>query len=563
MLIRRPDIFITSEPEIKVVPKLPDQVTQPAISVLDVPDLPTIRQPSVRLPKQQRNVFSIMQEWGIVGLLLLIAILVRVFAAFHAGLEVDEPIYRNAAALALQYGFPTIRPAYLHPVTPFLYHPPFFLYFLAGWFELWGSTSYITGRMSSVVVSIVMLLLLYMCTKQMMGRKVALVALLLVGGDPWIIFTNQAIYLENSLMVLVILAIWVYWRATLTAPSSRIRYLGWYALAGLLVGSVVIYKQVGGFIILSVFLSLLLQRKHWLGHTILFTMALLVVVSYGLAMHHAFGALYDAATWDQLLRTLGRKKAPGLNDSIIAVLAAIWSLYWMFFITVLALFCGSGLTLIRYVQLLLRRRNVIHPVVLGWALGGLVFAMGISLKDPHYMILWIVPLYLVLSQEIVGIFWHKKIPFRSGRRGLSAYAPTLGLLLCIFILMGDAFGFQARFTNIPGDALQHADEYMNQTLPPSALVLTQNYIGVDLIPQFLDITQITTPKQILQKGITYMALYWSQTQPISPSLGPVDRYCLSLETFNGFKDHVEVCQIDRVALAGVVNPSRNPTKKAP
>lgn len=563
MLIRRPDIFITPEPYINTAPALPDQETQPAISVLDVPDLPTIRQSTVRRSKQQRNVFNIIQEWGIVGLLLLIALLVRLFAAFHAGLEVDEPIYRNAAVLTLQYGYPTIRPAYLHPFTPFLYHPPFFLFFLAGWFQLWGSTSYLTGKMSSVVISIVVLLLLYGCTRQMIGRKVALVALLLIGSDPWIIFTNQAIYLENSLMILVVLAIWVYWRATLTAPSPRISYMGWYALAGLLAGSVIIYKQVGSFIVPTVILSFLLQPKHWLGHAVLFVMALLVVISYGLTMHDAFGTLYDAATWDQVLRTLGQKKAPGLNDSVTMVLAAIWSLYWMFFMTILALLSGGALTLIRYVKQLFRWGKVNQPVILSWALGGLVFAIGISLKNPHYMILWIVPLYLVLSQGIVEVFWHKKIPFRLGLKGFSSYAPTLGLLLCILILMGDAFGFQARFTNIPGDTLQQADEYMNQTLPPNALVLTQNYIGVDLTPQFLDITLITTPQQIFQKGVTYMALYWSQTQPISPSLGPVDLYCAPLETFNGFKDHVEVCKIDRVALAAVVNQSRNPTKSAP
>jgi hypothetical protein len=364
-------------------------------------------------------------------------------------------------------------------------------------------------------------------------------------------------------MILVVLAIWVYWRATLSASVPRISYVGWYALAGLLAGSVIIYKQVGGFIVPAVILSLLLQRKHWLGHAVLFMTALLVVISYGLSMHQAFGTLYDAATWDQLLRTLGQKKAPGLNDSVTMVLAAIWSLYWMFFITILALLSGAALTLIRYVQQLFRRRKVNQSVILSWALGGLVFAMGISLKNPHYMILWVVPLYLVLSQGIVEVFWHKKIPFHLSLKGFSSYAPALGLLLCILVLIGDAIGFQARFANIPGDALQQADEYINQTLPPNALVLTQNYIGVDLTPQFLDIAQVATPQQIFQKRVTYMALYWSQTQPVSLSLGPFDRYCLPMETFNGFKDHVEVCMIDQVALAAVVNPSRNPPKRAP
>ncbi len=154
-----------------------------------------------------------------------------------------------------------------------------------------------------------------------------LLALVLVGSDVWIIFTNQAIYLENSLMILIILAIWVYWRATHTFPVSRSRYLTWYGLAGLLAGCVIIYKQIGGFIVLVVLLNLLLQRKHWLGHAVLCGLMLLVVAGYGVAMHLAFGTLYDTAMLDQLHRTLGEKAAPGLNDSVLAALQAIWSRY--------------------------------------------------------------------------------------------------------------------------------------------------------------------------------------------------------------------------------------------
>ncbi len=125
-----------------------EQATIPTMSILDIPELPTIRQPALSSQKQH----SAIQEWVIVGLFLALALLVRLYAAFRAGLEVDEPIYRNAAALALRYGYPTIRPAYLHPVIPFLYHPPFFLFLLADWFKLWGSTSYLTGRMFSVII---------------------------------------------------------------------------------------------------------------------------------------------------------------------------------------------------------------------------------------------------------------------------------------------------------------------------------------------------------------------------------------------------------------------------
>ncbi len=548
--MRKPDKF--SAPV-----DISEQTTIPTMPILDIPDLPTIRQPALSSQKQ----YSAIQEWVIVGLFLAIALLVRLYAAFHTGLEVDEPIYHNAAALALRYGYPSLRPAYHHPVIPFLYHPPFYLFLLMGWFKLWESISYLTGRMLSVIISLIMLLLLYVFTRQVLGRKVVLIALVLVGSDVWIIFTNQAIYLENSLMLLIILAIWVYWHATHTFPSSRSRYLMWYGLAGLLAGCVIIYKQIGGFIVLVVLLNLLLQRKHWLGHAVLCGMMLLVVAGYGLAMHLAFGTLYHTALLDQLYRTLGKKAAPGLNDSVLVALQAIWSRYWIFLVTIVVLLGGSAITLLRYLQGMFRRRNVSQPVIVSWALGGVLFALSISLKSPHYMILWIVPLYLVLAQEIYEAPRNRRS--RARLHGFSRRAQALGLLLCVLFLVGDVWGFQARFLHTHGDSLQQADSYINETLPPTAVVLTQNYIGVDLVPQFLDITLITTPQQILQKGVTFMALYWSDTEPISPSLGPVNRYCLPMREFTGFKDHVEVCKIDPIALAAVANPPENPSSNGP
>jgi 4-amino-4-deoxy-L-arabinose transferase-like glycosyltransferase len=531
--------------------------TIPSLSVLDVPDLPTIRQPVVSL--QQRH--SLVREGMMVGFLLAVALLVRLYTAWHAGVEVDEPIYRDAAALTLQYGYPTIRSAYLHPMIPFLYHPPFFLFLLAGWFKLWGNTSYLVGRLCSVTLSLLMLLLLYLLTRKMLGHKKALIALVLVGSDAWIIFTNQAIYLENSLMILIIVAIWVYWRATQTAPLPRTRSLRWYALAGLLAGGVIIYKQIGGFLVLVILLNLLLERKHWLGHAVLGAGLVLVVASYAVGMHLAFGTLFDSATLDQVHRTLGQKAAPGLNDGVLVALQATWNLYWMFFVTIVVLLAGAVLTLIWYVQLVFRRRKMSNTVLVSWALGGGLFALVISLKSPHYMILWIVPLYLMLVLAGEDMFRH-----RQSRGRLADFfrrKQVLGLLLCLLLLAGDSFGVRARFSTGAGDALQQADAYINATIPSTAVVLTQNYIGVDLNPQFLDITLIATPQQILQHGVTYMALYWSSTQPISPTLGPVGRYCLVMKEFSGFKDHVEVCKIDLVALAALAHPPEKSTRNTP
>jgi 4-amino-4-deoxy-L-arabinose transferase-like glycosyltransferase len=491
-------------------------------------------------------------EGIIVAFFLALAFVVRYFAALHAGLEVDEPIYRDAAESLLKLGYPAIRPAYLHQTIPFLYHPPFYFYVLAGWFYLWGSTSYFTARMLSVTMSLIMLLLLYLFMRQVFDKKRALLVLALVGGDLWTIFTNQAIYLENSQMLLVILAIWAYWRASTSSPSSPARYLGWYTLAGLFIGCAIIYKQIGGFLAVVVALQFLLQRKHWVGYIMLVGMVILIMLSYVLLMHLTFGALFDSATLDQIHRTTGTKAAAGLNTNAQTAIDVIGDRYWVFMITVVVLLGGGILSLIRYLQVLLRRRDSAQPVMICWALGGVLFAFGISLKSPHYMILWIVPIYVLLAQEMAELFWDWRSQVRKVRITQRLMIQVLGLLVCVLFLIANAFGYQGRFGNLPGDPLLEAASYVNHNVPPTDVVLAKNYIGVDLVPPFLDINLISTPQEIYRRRVSYMVLYWSTSAPLPESLGPVSRFCVPMKEFDGFKDHIQVCKVDPAALVKLV-----------
>jgi hypothetical protein len=528
-----------------------EQDTSVAIPVFHISEFPTIRHRAVNSGNQQTP--GTTQEKIIVGLLLIVGFLVRWFAALHTGLEVDEPIYHNAAVLLLHYGVPVIRPAYLHPLIPFLYHPPFFFYLLAGWFALWHNTSYLTGRMLSVVISCVMLLQLYLLLRRMTGRSTALITLAFLVSDLWMIFTNQAIYIENSLMILVIATIQVYWRATTTAFDSRKRELTSYALAGLLAGCVIVYKQIGGFIVLVILLNLLLQRKNWRLHCLLLGTTLLTIIFYALGMHVVFGTPYDMATQDQIFRTLGFKAAKGLNDSPVTALQAFLDRYWMFFVTFIILLCGFAVSALRYLQTFFRRRESAYPLLVSWALSGMIFAAAISLKSPHYLILWIVPLYIILALEVKNFIQAMRLRISlRGAKSRPKLALSLLLLFCLLFSIGDAFGFQARFLNVPGDALVQSETYINTTLPSTAVVLTENYIGVDITPSFLDISLVNTPQSIQLHHVTHMALYWTQTQPIPASLGPVSRYCIPMHTFTGFKDTIEVCQIDQLQLQRVI-----------
>ena len=508
---------------------------------------------------QKTPLFSKAREMSLVIAAIVLAFGLRLFAGLHAGLEVDEPIYRYAAAYAAHYGFPAVRAVVNQPTIPFLYHPPFFLWLLAGWFKLWGSTSYLTGRMLNILISVAILTTLYAFVRNTIGKTTALLTILLVGSDAWLVFTNQAIYFENSQMLFIILAIWAYWWATQADKTQTRSYTSRYLLAGVLVGWVLVYKQIGGYLLISILLGLLLQRKHWRGHALLLLAMCSVIAAYVIGMHLTFGNLFDSATITQIARTLWSRKSPGLSYGPSTALQIIINRYWIFPLTIFTLVGGSALVAIRFLQHLFKKKKEAHPVLLAWALGGVIFALSISLKSPHYMILWLVPLYTYLSKECSPLL--QKGLQRVKRRhaqSLQTPQPTLHAwytrpilwrVILILVLLVNVWSFQARFLHIPGDPLIQSEDYMNTYLPVNALVVTQDFIAVDIIPNYVNIAYIDTPTKIFQSGATYAAFYWSTTEPLPTSFGNTNTYCTPIKTFTGFKDHVELCKLNTTALA--------------
>src|SRR5579859_7189010 len=419
----------------------------------------------ISLTHSKTSLYPIAIELGTVWLILCAAFVLRFYAALHTGIEVDEPIYRYAAAYAAQYGFPASRPAVGQPTIPFLYHPPFSLWLFALWFRIWGSTSFLTGRLFNIVVSTGMLALLYAFVRRFIGKREALIALFVVASDDWILFTNQGIYLEDSQMILILCAMWAYWKATQSDPTKGRQVLLRYLLAGVLVGVVIDYKQIGGFLVVGILINFALQRQQWRPHLLLLVAASTMFILYLVAMHLTFGQLFDSATLTQLNRTAGTRSSAGLTYSPLTAIQAIVGIYWIFPTTILTLIGGSLLVIWRGFQYLRGKRKGENTVLLSWAAGGIVFAMSISLKSPHYMILWLIPLYLFLVQE--GSHIHTYV-FRCGKNSALIFLTLLQIIFGV-----NLWSFQMRFMNIPGDVVVQSDTYINTHIPSSALVAEQ------------------------------------------------------------------------------------------
>jgi len=388
-----------------------------------------------------------------------------------------------------------------------------------------------------------MLVLLYAFVRRFIGKREALIALLVVASDDWILFTNQGIYLEDSQMILILCAMWTYWRATQSDLTKGKQVLMHYLLAGVLVGVVIDYKQIGGFVVVSILINFALQRQQWKPHLLLLVVATSMFILYLVAMHLVFGQLFDSATLTQLTRTAGTRSSAGLTYSPLTAIQAIVSIYWIFPTTILTLIGGSLLVTWRGFQYLRGKRKGENTVLLSWAAGGIVFAMSISLKSPHYMLLWLIPLYLFLVQE--GSHIHTHI-FRRGRNSALVFLTLLQIILAV-----NLWSFQMRFMNIPGDVIIESNAYINTHIPSSALVAEQDYLAVGSTPKYVNIAFIQTPKELYYSHARYVAFYWSTTEPIPASLGDTRKYCTPMATFTGFKDHIEVCQVNRTYLSSL------------
>ncbi|HEV3312954.1 MAG TPA: glycosyltransferase family 39 protein [Chloroflexota bacterium] len=471
--------------------------------------------------------------------LLVAGVTLRVIAALQTGALVDELTYQYLGASVWKHDIPEIRPEFGQLSQPFLWHPPFFFFLLGRWFSLWGNDGLVTARLLSVVVSAVMLCLVYIVARKISGARVALLALFLIALDPWLILINQAVYIENSQMVLTLLAIWAYWGATRQdANANKGAYILRYALAGFAVGVVVIYKHIGAYLLLAVFVNLLLTRgRHRLGHVYLLATAAVVLAIYSGAMHTIFGSLFDQETIAQVRRTLGLSSAPGLNYGPVTAATAIVQTYWIFPITILTLLAGAlaaGVCVVR--QAMGKRQG--ETLILSWAVAAVISGAGIALKSPHYFILWLIPLYLLLSEQTPAVIVSVTSRLRKERRYV---AWETGAALALVLVL-NLWSFHARFMSGASDSLESAVAYVNTHVPSNAIVAVDASAGPDLTRPYRSFPA-DTRKELYRRRAQYLFLYWSLTNPIPVTLGDISTYCIQSHRFDGFNDHVQVCRL--------------------
>ncbi len=462
---------------------------------------------------------------GVVG----VAALLRFWQlSGRPGFEVDEPVYTHIAASVAASGRLLGKPVSGLPNPPYLYHPPFYFLLLGGWFSLVGS-GIAKARLLAAGMSLITLALLYGCCRRFLGRA-ALLPVVLVATDGWIVYSSRISWMENTLMVLGVGAIWLYGRAVQT------RRIEAYLAAGVCLGAAVVFKHVAGYLVLAVLLHWALIRRDQRQHLVMLGAAVAVACIYLVGMTLAFGHVYWQETGVQFDRTLGIGDVRGTVSTLGQAARAVLGQYGVFYVTILSAALGIVLVFGRAVQALRIRslsRILEHSVLYAWAAAAIVFFAAIQLHFSNYFVMILIPLYAYISAELVGLL-RRRPPWRP-----AAYA-TLAA-----VLVANLATFMQRIAERHDNALVAVSRYASAQIPSGALVVTEEYVA-NMIPQPYCPSWRASA---CAARADYVITYTSRTErpPPVPALYRLIASSTPLATFTGFKERIVVYRIRRTS----------------
>jgi 4-amino-4-deoxy-L-arabinose transferase-like glycosyltransferase len=377
----------------------------------------------------------------------------------------DEAVYWRVSS-NVQHHVLSEHSVYGLPWEPFLYQPPVFFLIEARWFDLVGASIY-HARVLGVMCTAVMQVFLFGLIKRLHGLQVALFTLIPVIFDGWLLYIERVSYIENALMILVVLGFLLYARA-LDSSSA------WpFFLAGLALGSAASFKQTGAYVVVAVLLCWLIVRRQHRGHLILFSGAILVIAAYLALMIVKYDTpghqWFIQQSLVQVKRVLGLQQSGGTLTSPANALHLLTQQY-KYFVPSLILAVAAIVLALRRTWHCYRARSWApaqpNAVLYAWLVTGVVVFGASSLKFPQYFVLILLPGYCYFWTELarwdIDSWWKRFWPLAAAVIG------TMSFLLTIPVF------------NV--NALAEVQAYAADRIPASAIVVTEESIG-DLISQ--------------------------------------------------------------------------------
>ncbi|WP_297514615.1 glycosyltransferase family 39 protein [Thermococcus sp.] len=243
----------------------------------------------------------------------------------NAYLDYDEGTYLMFARL-IQEGFLPYRDI-------FAVHPPLYYYALAGWTWVFGN-SYVIGRLFSVVLGLLSIVVAYYVGKELGGEKLGVAFAFLIALDPMAVKLNTLVLHGSMIELFTLLSLWSLIKYLKTARTNY----AYYSLIAASIGSTAKFTIIPFLVALYVLLLFINSRElrrylFGITNTILTSrQGAVVLVAYLL--------------WSSIVVTIG-VLVPTSIVRIIAIVPGIHSITKLghVYSSVLFLFFWLGLTL--------------------------------------------------------------------------------------------------------------------------------------------------------------------------------------------------------------------------
>src|SRR5258706_7780025 len=286
------------------------------------------RPPDHRAPRRQRDELPARIAIAMLaGAMALGALLRLTGIGNQPGWQSDEPVYCAIADNVALHGTLNDHIQVGLSWAPFLFHPPFYMLLLAGWFKLFG-VGIPQARTLSVLASLLMFGLLARLIWRLHGPVVTVLTLMLVIFDGWLSYVQRVSYIENTLILIVVAALVCYERAL------RRRSAVGFILAGAMLGFVVAFKHTGLYVLAAVALNWLIIRQDGKKHLLMGGAAATVIGLYvaGMTWLFDFGPhrWYIAQSIIQIERVFGARQSRGTLGSPLKFLHLLTHQYAIF-----------------------------------------------------------------------------------------------------------------------------------------------------------------------------------------------------------------------------------------
>jgi 4-amino-4-deoxy-L-arabinose transferase-like glycosyltransferase len=472
-----------------------------------------------------------LPEFTTLFVIIVVAALLRFYQIdLRPGFEWDETIYTVISQNTAQLGFPAVRlEGGVPPTEIFLYHPPFDFILKSWWIHLGGGGELGQLRMFAASASIILLGLCFALLRVVSTKETAIVGLIFLALDGWLIYTNRLNLIENGLMPIGVAGILFY-----ALALQRGKWL-YYGLAGVFIGGAFVYKHIGIVFLLTPVIYLVLTRKEWRKHLVLFATAFAIIVAYVATMLVLWHEAFINQITVQVRRIFGAMESRGLNYGLSEALQAVVSNYWIFFVTVFALLGGGSLLLWRTWQWWRNRRPPPQILLYSWAFTAVVI-MGMSaIKAPHYLIVLIVPVYLYLVSELVPMLQTKQ----------AVWVTIIGLGLVVGL---NLVTWNLRFLQNTDNALRQTYQYANTYIPAEARVLTEDTIGMGIRQPFYKLDNYASLGGLEKVKPEYLILYYSTTHrpPDDSALQRLVERGELLTRIIGFKEDIRIYRVNPI-----------------